>query len=55
VPLEQVWRLARAWYADRLDEDWAPRTPDAAERLLTEAGFTGSFWFLGNASRASTK
>ena len=44
VPLEQVWRLAGSWYADRLDEQWKPRAPDAIERLLSEAGLTGEFW-----------
>jgi hypothetical protein len=46
VPLEQVWRLAAPWYADRLDDDWTPRTPDAMEALLTDAGLVGDFWRL---------
>ena len=44
MPLEQVWRLAGPWYANRLDEDWQPRTADAMQRLLTDAGLTGDFW-----------
>jgi len=44
VRLEQVWRLAGLWYADRLDYGWTPRTPAAMERLLTAAGLTGDFW-----------
>jgi len=44
VPLEQVWRLTAPWYADRLDYDWTPRTSDAIERLLTDAGLTDDFW-----------
>ena len=44
VPLEQVWRLTRPWYADRLDHDWTPRTPAAMERLLADAGLAGDFW-----------
>jgi hypothetical protein len=44
VPLEQVWRLAGPWYADRLDETWSPRMPEAMERILNEAGLTGEFW-----------
>jgi len=47
VPLEQVWTLARAWYADRLDEAWMPRTPGGTERLITAAGLTGDFWRVG--------
>jgi hypothetical protein len=42
--VEQVWRLAGPWYADRLDENWSPRTPQAMEHLLSEAGLTGDFW-----------
>ena len=44
VPLEQVWRLSRPWYANRLDEDWRPRTPEAIEQLFADAGLTGEFW-----------
>jgi hypothetical protein len=44
VPLEQVWRLAGPWYGDRLDLAWAPRTAEATERLLADAGLTGDFW-----------
>jgi hypothetical protein len=44
VPLEQAWRLAGPWYADRLDEAWTPRTPEVMQRLFTEAGLTGEFW-----------
>jgi len=39
-----VWRLARTWYADRLDETWTPRAPEASERLLSDAGLIGEFW-----------
>jgi hypothetical protein len=46
VPLEDVWRLTRPWYADRLGYDWTPRTPDAMEALLTDAGLVGDFWRL---------
>ncbi len=44
VPLEQVWRLAMPWYADRLDYGWTPRTPAAMEHLFAEAGLMGDFW-----------
>jgi hypothetical protein len=42
--IEQVWRLARAWYADRLDEEWSPRSPETMERLFADAGLFGEFW-----------
>ena len=44
VPLDQVWRLAHSWYANRLAEDWRPRTPEATEQLLSTLGLTGDFW-----------
>ena len=44
VAVEQVWRLAKPWYADRLDLGWTPRTPDVMQRLLEDAGLTGEFW-----------
>ncbi len=44
--LEQAWRLAHAWYADKLSPDWRRRTPQEAERLFGEIGLTGDFWRL---------
>jgi hypothetical protein len=44
VPLDKVWALARLWYADRLDDEWQPRTAAAMERLFAQAGLTGDFW-----------
>lgn len=44
VPLAQVWQLARPWYADRLDYEWTPRTPETTEQLLSAAGLSGEFW-----------
>ena len=46
VVLEQVWRLAGPWYADRLTEDWRPKTPEVIERMLIAAGLTSDFWRL---------
>jgi Alkylmercury lyase len=43
---EQMWRVARAWYADRLARDWRRKTPDEAQALFEEAGLTGPFWQL---------
>jgi hypothetical protein len=44
--LEQAWRLAGAWYEDRLSPVWRRRTPDEAEALFAELGLTGDFWRL---------
>ena len=44
--LEQGWRLADAWYRNRLDPDWRRRAPEEAEALFADLGFTGDFWRL---------
>ncbi len=46
VDLVQLWRLAQAWYADRLDPDWAPRPLARSQELLTGLGLDGDFWKL---------
>ena len=43
---EQAWRLARAWYADKLDAQWRRKTAEEAEAVFAELGLTGSFWNL---------
>jgi hypothetical protein len=44
--LEQQWKLAQAWYADRMELDWRRKTSEEVEALWTELGFTSSFWAL---------
>jgi hypothetical protein len=44
VPLDQMWRLSGPWYADRVKEDWRPKTPEVIERMFNDAGLTGDFW-----------
>jgi len=46
VELEQLWALARAWYGDRLDPDWLPRTRDESQAVLAAVGLEGEFWEL---------
>ena len=45
-PTAQLWRLAEAWYRDRLDPDWTPRTRDEHQAVLASVGLTGGFWRL---------
>jgi hypothetical protein len=45
-PLETAWRLADAWYRDRLRPDWRRRAPEEAEAIFTQLGLTGPFWRL---------
>ena len=42
----QLWRLAKAWYTDRLDPNWRRRTPEEAEQVFSEIGLSGDFWRL---------
>jgi hypothetical protein len=45
-PAGQLWQLARAWYGDRLDPDWRPKTRDQNQGVLDAVGLTGPFWRL---------
>jgi hypothetical protein len=44
--LATVWRLAKGWYAGRLERGYVRREPSAAHAYLHEVGLTGSFWGL---------
>ena len=46
VPLEQVSRLAKAWYVDPRQPGWRPRTRDESQAVLGSVGLTGEFWEL---------
>jgi len=46
LPSVTMWQLAQTWYGDRLDPDWSPRPPAAAQRLLEQCGLSGGFWRL---------
>jgi hypothetical protein len=46
VPVDQLERLARAWYGDRMDPGWRPRTRDQSQAVLDRLGLTGAFWTL---------
>ncbi len=43
---EQCWRLAQAWYGDKLSPDWRRKTPEEAEAALAGVGLSGPFWSL---------
>jgi len=46
ISLEQQWRLAQAWYSDRLELEWRRKTIEEIDALWAELGFTSSFWRL---------
>jgi hypothetical protein len=47
VSLDALWRLAKAWYGDRLDPAWRPRSREQSQAILDAVGLTGPFWRLG--------
>jgi hypothetical protein len=42
--LPTLWRLARHWYAGRLDRGYRRREPSVAAAYFTEVGLHGPFW-----------
>jgi hypothetical protein len=42
----KLCELAHAWYADRLDPAWVPRTLEQNQAILDRLGLTGDFWRL---------
>lgn len=46
MPLEQMWALARVWYAGRLEPAWRGRSMEEAQAILESVGLRGKFWAL---------
>jgi hypothetical protein len=46
LTVEQTWKLADAWYRDRLSSHWRRRTVDEAHALFSSLGLTSDFWQL---------
>ena len=44
--LATLWRLARGWYAGRLDRGYVRREPSEAKAYFASVGLTGAFWGL---------
>jgi hypothetical protein len=42
----KLCELAHAWYRNRLDPDWQPRTLEQNQAILERLGLTGEFWQL---------
>lgn len=47
IPISKLAELAAAWWADRLDPDWRPRTLERNQAILDQLGLVGDFWRLG--------
>ena len=46
LSVDQLWRLARAWYRDRMEPSWRRRTAEEAQQIFASIGLTGEFWRL---------
>lgn len=46
LTLDQVARLAHAWYAKKLAPDWRRHTAEEAEALFASLGLDMDFWRL---------
>jgi hypothetical protein len=44
VPLTRVWRLARAWYGDRMHPDFRGRSIEGAHAIFRQVGLNSDFW-----------
>jgi hypothetical protein len=44
--LTRLWRLAGAWYDDRLDPNWRRRTIGERQAILDDVDLRGGFWRL---------
>jgi hypothetical protein len=44
ITLDQCWKLAQAWYAERLNEAWRRMNADEMQVLFAKLGLTGNFW-----------
>jgi hypothetical protein len=44
VSLSQVWRLAQAWYGDRMSPDFRGRSIESAHAIFRKVGLDSDFW-----------
>lgn len=46
LSLEQLWALSQKWYGNRLAHDFHGRSPQEAQKIFREMGFTAEFWYV---------
>ncbi len=46
ISISTLSALARAWWGDRLDPAWQPRSKEANQAILDSLGLTGPLWAL---------
>jgi hypothetical protein len=44
MTMGQCWRLAQAWYPDRLKPDWQRMTQAEMMQVFERVGLAGQFW-----------
>lgn len=49
IPVSKLAELAVAWWSNRLDPDWRPRSRAEGQAILDGIGLTGPFWRLAGA------
>jgi len=44
LSIDQAWKLADAWYRERMSPGFRRRTVDEAHELFATLGLTSKFW-----------
>ena len=46
IPVKKLCDLAHAWWGNRIDPNWQPRSRDQNQAILNGLGLTDAFWNL---------
>ena len=49
LPVTTLCELAHAWWGNRIDPNWRPRTREQNQAILNSLGLTDAFWNLSAA------
>jgi hypothetical protein len=44
VGLDQCWKLAQAWYPERLKPEWRRKSAEEMQAVFDAVGLQGEFW-----------
>jgi hypothetical protein len=47
LSVEQVWKLSKRWYHNRLSLEYHGRSVDQIQKIFREIGLTDPFWQAG--------
>jgi hypothetical protein len=48
LPLQQVWKLSKLWYGNRLSMEYHGRSTEQVAEIFKQAGLKSKFWFISN-------